>query len=504
MESRNSLHVPYGYYISANNTNQMKNKRALLKIYLTTLCLLVMCGLTQAQTVDDMRRAVRENRLSDAFNYAMVLANQGNPEAQYLAGLFQITGNSTPKNQSVGLAYMSASANNGFGLAQEYIGLVYAEGKEAPRNQEKAFTYLSVSATKGFPRSMLALGYMYLRGEGVAKDVNLAQSWFDKVSQIGGADGAKWREAAAKANEEIVKAKTSTIVDTRPTTAIANTNLTRTESQRPSQIDSPVSVALASEVPQSIQKLRTAFQRPLISINDPRLACQETIETNPKLKQLREKISLSGLTDVPFEMLSNQAIPIPQELQLIALWAEGLKKCRSESEDFRSYNYPKQQIEILEAEDDQLFAQAIQLYSKKISYSRFNINVAQIFKNSKIALANLSESQKLTAQREAAMAAAAREEQRNNELRRQEESRRLEAIRQSERSQIAALRKQWETKCEFNRRNEYEHYYETKHKDCEKISTPAAQVVCTIGVVTGARNYAKSAYDACMSDAPTY
>ena len=482
----------------------MNNERATVKAYLTAFCLLVMCGLTQAQTVDDMRRAARENRLSDAFNYAMVLANQGNSEAKYLAGLFQITGNSTPKNVGAGMAYMSASADSGFALAQEYIGLVYAEGKEAPRDQAKAFKYLSISATKGLPRSMLAIGYMYLRGEGVTKDINMAQLWFDKVGQLGGADGAKWREAAVKANDEIIKAKKNTILDTRATTTIATVSTTATESQRPSRLESPASTTVTSEAPQAIQKLRNAFQRPLVSINDPRLACQETVETNPRLKQLREKISLSGLTDVPFQMLSNQSIPTPQELQLIALWAESLKKCFAESESYRNYNYPKQQIEILAAEDEQLFEQAIQLYSKKISYSRFNLNVAQVFKNSKIALGNLSDSQKLAAQREAAMAVVAREEQRSSELRRQEESRRLEALRQSERSQIAALRKQWEAKCEYNRRNAYEDYYQRKSKDCEKISTPAPQLLCTVGIVAGARNYAKSAYDSCMSDAPTY
>ena len=98
-------------------------------------------------------------------------------------------------------------------------------------------------------------------------------------------------------------------------------------------------------------------------------------------------------------------------------------------------------------------------------------------------------------------AAAMREAQQRLDQQRQAESRRQDQIRQAEQERIAGVRRQWAARCEFDRRNAFERYKKTKENDCN-INSAGLVLLCVIAVQSQAEDYAKSAFDSCMSGAP--
>lgn len=99
---------------------------------------------------------------------------------------------------------------------------------------------------------------------------------------------------------------------------------------------------------------RAALQRPLLSPEDPRIHCQSAWGFEPKFSALSKKISLTGLTDVSFQMLADTSTASKKEQEQIAELADKFKKCINDSNSFRKANYSKEMLEILESEDARL------------------------------------------------------------------------------------------------------------------------------------------------------
>ena len=256
---------------------------------------------------------------------------------------------------------------------------------------------------------------------------------------------------------------------------------------------------------EKIKKIEAQLIRPLVMPNDPRIICQSKIVADGRFSILGTKISLTGLSDITFPMLSDQSIPTGKDQQLISSWADEFKKCISESSAFRASNYAKETNAILDKEDNSLIEAAIELYGKKITYGKFNQKVQQIAKESKINLDLLQQNlqAKMAEQQEAARmrAAAMRDAQVRQEQQRQADQRRQDQIRQAEQSRIQAARRQWEARCEFDSKNAYERYMKTKENDCN-VNSKGLAGLCVFGVISSAQEYQKSAFASCMSAAP--
>ena len=253
------------------------------------------------------------------------------------------------------------------------------------------------------------------------------------------------------------------------------------------------------------RRIEEVLIRPLVNKQDPRLSCQSSWELDARFTVLATKISLTGLTDLTFPMLSNQAMPSAKEQQSIAALADEFKKCINQSAQYRRSNYSKEVNALLEREDAAFLDGAIDLYAKKISYGNYNYRAQKITKESKNSLTLLE--QKISsdsAASEAAAktrAAALRDAQIRQDQQRQAQQNREQQARQAEETRISGVRRQWAARCEFEKKNATERYQKAKEGDCNTNSKGLA-FLCVISVAASADDYGKSAFSSCMSGAP--
>ena len=259
-------------------------------------------------------------------------------------------------------------------------------------------------------------------------------------------------------------------------------------------------------------RIESSLLRPLMVNADPRLACQSKWAFDSRFTSFSQKTSIFGVTDFSFQMLSDASSPSSKEQQIIAQWADEYKKCVQESAQFRTSNYPKEAISILEKEDNDFINSAMDLYGKKLTFGNYNKRVQEIFRDSRKnleALQQLMIAKRQEQEEEARARAAAlkdaqvRQEQqrRAQDQQRQDERRRQDQLRQQETARIHGIRRQWAARCEFDRRNAYEKFKKTKENDC-KGNSAGLVFLCVVGVDNQATDYGKAAFDSCMSGAP--
>jgi hypothetical protein len=249
------------------------------------------------------------------------------------------------------------------------------------------------------------------------------------------------------------------------------------------------------------QKFEMMVIRPLMSQQDPRITCQSKLEFDTRLQPIASKISLIGLGEASFPMLSDQSLANAKEQQAISLWADEYKKCINESLNFRSLNYSKEMNVILEKEDTSFIEVAIELYGKKISFGNYNQKTQNISKETKKSLDSLVQQIKNQEDAARSRAAAIKDAQIRQDQQRIADQRRQEQAQQAERVRVANVRRQWEARCDFDKKNAYDNYIKSKERDCISNNRGAANL-CALGVVLGADDYAKSAFLSCMSGAP--
>jgi len=246
---------------------------------------------------------------------------------------------------------------------------------------------------------------------------------------------------------------------------------------------------------------RAALQRPLLSPEDPRIHCQSAWGFEPKFSALSKKISLTGLTDVSFQMLADTSTAGKKEQEQIAELADKFKKCINDSNSFRKANYSKEMLEILESEDAKLHDLSLDLYNRKLTFGRYNQATQKIAKESLAKLDALTTrlNKARIQQEEAAKARAAAlvDAEQRQERERQEAANQRHAAEMRK----AELRQRWETRCQFDAKNAYERYVKSKEGDCNTNKNWIA-ALCVAGVISSARDYQRSAYESCMSGAP--
>ncbi|MBM3602558.1 MAG: sel1 repeat family protein [Alphaproteobacteria bacterium] len=184
---------------------------------------------------------------SDLFNAMLILANKGDPEAQYHMGMMYNNGIGTKKdpkqafewfkksgssNDPLGayklgcyydgqgeavvktdskeaLNYKLISAKAGYMLAQHDVANHY--GKQG--NWEEAIKWWKMAGNQGFPKALYNLSKVYYEGKGAVKDLSLAYAYFKlsklaSESKINNNAQAMLNEVAAKmSNSELNKAE---------------------------------------------------------------------------------------------------------------------------------------------------------------------------------------------------------------------------------------------------------------------------------------------------------
>lgn len=320
------------------------------------------------------------------------------------------------------------------------------------------------------------------------------------------------RKKLAEEKERAIAAKRQEIADERARQQEAKEEAERRKREEIEADRQRVITARAESERLRRQAIELALVRPLISNQDPRIQCQISWDFDPQYQPLAAKISLTSLTDINFQMLADNSQSTAKERQIIGNLADAFTKCVNESNAFRRANYNQEAISILAQEDSKILELKLDLYNRKLTYSRYNQSIKQIVNQTRTSLEALAdrlkaEQDRLKAEQERqqdlsrARAAAIRDAQQRQEQQRMSDQRREDQRRQAEQSRIAAVRQQWQSRCELDKRNAYEQYIKSKENSCGGSNRGLA-VLCAIGNVSAANDYAEAAFKSCMSGAP--
>lgn len=117
------------------------------------LCWSVVLGLAfatpaLAATMDDVRLAIKEQRMFDAFQDLTDLAETGDPVAQYeLAGFYHY-GRVGPANFDKARNWYERSAKQGNTDAMLGLAVIYGFGQGVPQDKQAAFRWLVIAGTQ--------------------------------------------------------------------------------------------------------------------------------------------------------------------------------------------------------------------------------------------------------------------------------------------------------------------------------------------------------------------
>ena len=124
-------------------------------------------------------------RISPEFISDLLLAEQGNSQAQYRIGRRYCEGDGLVGKKEVAFRWLMKSANQGMGEAYVCLGCCFQNGYSVSKNMEEAVKMYQTAAKLGVARGQRALGYCYRDGEGVELDLVEAVRWFRKAAEQG-------------------------------------------------------------------------------------------------------------------------------------------------------------------------------------------------------------------------------------------------------------------------------------------------------------------------------
>lgn len=109
---------------------------------------LAFSAVAQAATMDDVRKAIAEQRLFDAYQDLQDLAQGGNPEAQYELAGFHHYGRVGPVNFEKARMWYERAANQGNTDAMLGLAVIYGFGQGVPQDKKIAFRWLVIAGTQ--------------------------------------------------------------------------------------------------------------------------------------------------------------------------------------------------------------------------------------------------------------------------------------------------------------------------------------------------------------------
>lgn len=131
---------------------------------------------------------VKQGQVAKALPLYLQLAEQGNADAQFHAGLIYANGQGVTKDDKQAVNWIGKAAEQGHMEAQTKLGFMYATGKGAAQNYSSAVYWCYKAAEQGDARAQYNLGVMYANGVGVAKDNKQAAVLYGKAAKQGMAE----------------------------------------------------------------------------------------------------------------------------------------------------------------------------------------------------------------------------------------------------------------------------------------------------------------------------
>lgn len=126
--------------------------------------------------------------------------------------------------------------------------------------------------------------------------------------------------------------------------------------------------------------LRACLLAPLWAAaeEDPSLACNKALVERPAYSALAQKLPITSMMDVPFEMLADDSKPNNQQRKAISGWATEHRECMRAGEDFRNTHYSPTLAAIVTEADGRAMVVAADLFNRKLSFGEANRRIQAI------------------------------------------------------------------------------------------------------------------------------
>ncbi len=129
-------------------------------------------------------RGLAEYRQGDfraAYTQLRPLAEKGNTEAQFLAGVIMSQGESL-KDMEAAARWYRRAADQGYVPAQAKLGACYASGSGVPQSDAEAIIWYRRAAEKGDAAAASHLGYLYAYGTNMPHDKKESAYWYQRAA----------------------------------------------------------------------------------------------------------------------------------------------------------------------------------------------------------------------------------------------------------------------------------------------------------------------------------
>jgi TPR repeat protein len=114
-------------------------------ILCAAILVLADAQVANAADMNDVRRALADQRYFDAFADLQELAADGNPEAQFELAGFHHYGRIGPANFEKALGWYTRSANQGNVDSMIGLAVMFGKGEGVPRDPEAAYLWLATA-----------------------------------------------------------------------------------------------------------------------------------------------------------------------------------------------------------------------------------------------------------------------------------------------------------------------------------------------------------------------
>lgn len=162
-----------------------------LKCFLTAVVMLsAVAAFAYSYGVHSSTEASTAN---DRFQELMLLAEDGDPEAQYVLAFVYEEGLSeegieVPRDYQEAVKWYRFSAEQGKIQAQEKLGEMYYKGHGVSQDYSESFRWTHLAAEQGLASAQYNLGTHYINGLGTEKNYEEAVVWYRRAAE--GGDGA--------------------------------------------------------------------------------------------------------------------------------------------------------------------------------------------------------------------------------------------------------------------------------------------------------------------------
>ena len=130
-------------------------------------------------------KAYKSGEYQKALEMWMLLAYEGDVDAQYRLGLMFLHGTGIVVSTEEAVYWLSRAAEQGEPRAQYLLGAVYLSGKGLTSDREHGLEWWRAAAGNGNAAAQYGIGTAYLYGAGVSENLEDAEKWLTAALKSG-------------------------------------------------------------------------------------------------------------------------------------------------------------------------------------------------------------------------------------------------------------------------------------------------------------------------------